>query len=87
MKKISHIEKLKILVALTDKLWEDYESNDLQEKDYILKYHQVNKEINNGFIGTFSDLDKFAEDMGYLILSSPTKAFSCKPEKIIINKN
>jgi hypothetical protein len=87
MKKISHIEKLKILVALTDKLWEDFESGYLLEKDYIFKYHQVNKEINSGFIGTMNDLDRFTEEMGYLILRSPSKAYNCKAEKIIINKN
>jgi hypothetical protein len=87
MKKTSHIEKLKILVALNDKLWEDYENTDLPEKDYILKYSLVKKEISSGFISTMSDLDKFAKDMGYLILRSPTKAFNCKAEKIIINEN
>lgn len=45
----SHRERLKILVALSDKLWEDYDSAVISEEEYIRKMNLVKKEINNGF--------------------------------------
>lgn len=85
MKKTSHIDKLKILVALSDKLWEDYENTIILEKEYVQKYSQVKKEINNGFLETMNDLDEFARDLGYLI--RPIKSFTCKSQDFKINKN
>ncbi|PTT38316.1 hypothetical protein DBR28_08740, partial [Chryseobacterium sp. HMWF028] len=83
----SHRERLKVLIALSDKLWEDYSENIISEDDYLMKFYKVKKEINNGFLDTMQDLEVFAKDLGYLILSSPTKTFIGGSEKIIINKN
>lgn len=46
----SHRDRLKILVALSDKLWEDYDNTVISEEEYIRKMNLVKKEINNGFI-------------------------------------
>ncbi|MCT2409971.1 hypothetical protein NZD88_20645 [Chryseobacterium antibioticum] len=83
----SHRERLKVLIALSDKLWEDYSEDIISEDDYLMKFYKVKKEINNGFLDTMQDLEVFAKDLGYLILSSPTKTFIGGSEKIIINKN
>lgn len=83
----NHRERLKILVALSDKLWEDYSDNIITEEDYLKKFYMVKKEINNGFIDTMQDLELFAKDLGYLILNSPTKTLIGGYEKIIVNKN
>lgn len=83
----NHRERLKILVALSDKLWEDYIEEILSEEQYLQKMHLVKKEINNGFIGTMQDLEIFTSELGYLILNSPTKTLMSGSEKIIINKN
>lgn len=83
----SHRERLKVLVALSDKLWEDYSENIITEEEYLNKFYLVKKEINNGFINTMQDVELFAKDLGYLILSSPTKTFMSGSDKIIINKN
>lgn len=83
----SHRERLKILVALSDKLWEDYSENVLSEEDYLKKIYLVKKEINKGFIGTMEDLDLFTKDLGYLILKTSTKTLLGGPETIIVNKN
>jgi hypothetical protein len=83
----NHRERLKILVALSDKLWEDYSEQILSEEEYLRKIYLVKKEINNGFIGTMEDLDLFTKDLGYLVLTSPTKTFLGGSDKIIINRN
>lgn len=83
----NHRERLKVLIALSDKLWEDYSEDIISEDDYLMKFYKVKKEINNGFLDTMQDLEVFAKDLGYLILSSPTKTFIGGSEKIIINKN
>ncbi|WP_155845877.1 hypothetical protein [Chryseobacterium gregarium] len=83
----SHRERLKILVALSDKLWEDYSSTVISEEEYLKKMYLVKKEINNGFLNTMQDLELFANDLGYLILIKPTKTYLGGHEKIIINKN
>ncbi|MBK1894650.1 hypothetical protein [Chryseobacterium paridis] len=83
----SHRESLKILVALSDKLWEDYIGEILSEEQYLEKMRLVKKEINNGFIGTMQDLEIFTNELGYLILNAPTKTLISNSEKIIINKN
>ncbi|MCL8536363.1 MULTISPECIES: hypothetical protein [Chryseobacterium] len=83
----SHRERLKILVALSDKLWEDYSETLISEEEYLKKIYLVKKEINNGFIATMQDLELFAKDLGYLILNTPTKTLLGGSEKIIINRN
>ncbi|MCJ8155688.1 hypothetical protein MKJ01_18190 [Chryseobacterium sp. SSA4.19] len=83
----SYRERLKILVALSDKLWEDYTNMVISEDDYLNKMYLVKKEINNGFIDTMQDLELFTNDLGYLILTKPTKTYIGGHEKIIINKN
>ncbi|WP_123912708.1 hypothetical protein [Chryseobacterium pennipullorum] len=83
----NHRERLKILVALSDKLWEDYADEIISEEEYLKKIYLVKKKINEGFIGTMEDLDLFTKDLGYLILTSPTKTFLGGSEKIIINRN
>ncbi|ASE63476.1 hypothetical protein H3Z85_08660 [Chryseobacterium indologenes] len=83
----NHRERLKILVALSDKLWEDYSEHIISEEEYLKKIYLVKKEINNGFIGTMEDLNLFTKDLGYLVLMSPTKTFLGGSDKIIINRN
>lgn len=83
----SHRERMKILVAISDKLWEDYSENILSEEEYLKKFYLVKKEINNGFIDNMQDLQLFAKDLGYLVLSRPTKTLLGGTETIIINNN
>lgn len=83
----NHRESLKVLVALSDKLWEEYLEEILSEEQYLEKMRLVKKEINNGFIGTMQDLEIFTNQLGYLILNAPTKTLITSSEKIIINKN
>nr|WP_315030389.1 hypothetical protein [uncultured Chryseobacterium sp.] len=83
----NHRERLKILVALSDKLWEDYSETIISEEEYLKKIYLVKKEINKGFIGTMEDLDLFTKDLGYLILKTPTKTLLGGSETIIINRN
>ncbi|MDC8106109.1 MULTISPECIES: hypothetical protein [Chryseobacterium] len=83
----NHRESLKILVALSDKLWEDYIAEILSEEQYLEKMRLVKKEINNGFIGTMQDLEVFTNELGYLILNTRTKTLLSGSEKIIVNKN
>lgn len=83
----SHRERLKVLVAISDKLWEDYDSTTISEEEYLRKMFLVKKEINNGFINTMQELELFAKDLGYLVLNNPTKTFLSDNDKIIVNKN
>lgn len=83
----SHRDRLKILVALSDKLWEDYDNTVISEEEYIRKMNLVKKEINNGFIKTLEELEVFTSELGYIVMSVPTKSFIYGSEKIIINKN
>ncbi|WP_147473878.1 hypothetical protein [Chryseobacterium nematophagum] len=53
----SHREKVKILVALSDKLWEDYIDESISEEDYLEKMYLVKREINNGFINKMQELE------------------------------
>lgn len=80
-------ERMKVLVALSDKLWEDYNDSILSEEEYLRKFYIVKKEINNGFLNTMQELDLFTKDLGYIILENPTKTFLGSSEAIIINKN
>lgn len=83
----SHRERMKILVAISDKLWEDYSENILSEEEYLKKFYLVKKEINNGFIDNMQDLQLFAKDLGYLVLNRPTKTLLGGTETIIVNNN
>lgn len=85
----NHRKRLNILVALSDKLWEDYSQNmsEEAEKEYIRKMYLVKKEINNGFLKTMQDLKIFSSELGYLILENPTKTFLGSSEIIITSKN
>ncbi|WPO84625.1 hypothetical protein SD427_18680 (plasmid) [Chryseobacterium sp. JJR-5R] len=85
----NHRKRLNILVALSDKLWEDY-SQDMSEeaeKEYLRKMYLVKKEINNGFLKSMQDLKIFSSELGYLILENPTKTFLGGSEIIITNRN
>ena len=85
----NHRQRLNILIAISDKLWEDY-SQDMSkeaEQEYLRKMYLVKKEINNGFLKTMQDLKIFSEELGYLILENPTKSFFGGSEVIITSKN
>ncbi|WP_147473874.1 hypothetical protein [Chryseobacterium nematophagum] len=83
----SHREKVKILVALSDKLWEDYIDESISEEDYLEKMYLVKREINNGFINKMQELEFFISDLGYLVLKNPIISFVGGSEKIILSKN
>lgn len=86
----NHRKRLNILVALSDKLWEDYsqDMSEAAEKEYLRKMYLVKKEINNGYLKTMQDLEIFSKELGYLILENPTKTFLGGSEIIITtNKN
>ena len=83
----SHRERLKVLVAISDKLWEDFSNTSISEEEYLRKFFLIKKEINNGFINTMQELELFAKDLGYLVLNNPTKTFLSDNDKIIVNNN
>ena len=85
----NHRKRLNILVALSDKLWEDYSQNmsEAAEKEYLRKMYLVKKEINNGYLKTMQDLKIFSKELGYLILENPTKTFLGGSEIIITSNN
>ena len=79
-------EKLKILIAISDKLWEDYSNNILNEDIYFNKMLKVKKEMDKCFVEKMQDIEMLAEELGYLIIANPSKIVNGLKFNIV-NKN
>ncbi|AQX83995.1 hypothetical protein ELBR111191_14790 [Elizabethkingia bruuniana] len=60
-------EKARILMGLSDRLWEDYTNNLLSEESYLLKLEKVRKQINKDVLSGLKELKIFASELGYTI--------------------
>lgn len=74
-KKLSDREKIEYLVALSNKLRDDFESNNLYQKEYLIKLRLISRALQNiAFpnltdlkIISLKDLQNFSENLGYLV--------------------
>ncbi|WP_326981798.1 hypothetical protein VUJ46_16395 [Chryseobacterium sp. MYb264] len=80
-------ERLKILVALSDKLWDDFETETISEEAYLSKMKLVKREIYGGFINTMEELQQFTYELGYVVIKLPTRTFLGSSDFKIINSN
>jgi hypothetical protein len=68
MRFLDNSERLRILVSLSDQLWEDYECGDLTAEEYMPKADEIREEINKVTSVTFSDLQNISSSIGYLLI-------------------
>lgn len=60
-------KNLKILIAVSEKLWQDKNDNKLSEKDYLKKVISVHIKINEDSLKTKKELEDFVNNLGYSI--------------------
>lgn len=74
MKLIDSSERLKILFLVSDQLWDDLISGELQEEEYTVKIDEIRLEMRKEINSSFLDLQNIASKIGY-ILTKKQKAF------------
>ncbi|KAB1228490.1 hypothetical protein [Chryseobacterium viscerum] len=68
MRFLDNSERLKILISLSDQLWDDYKRGELKEEEYFLKADEVREKINNFTEMTFLDIQKISSSLGYILI-------------------
>lgn len=68
MRFLNSNDRLEILIALSDQLWNDYDNDEIEEADYIKKMDVIRNEINKEVDITFKDVQKLGKEIGYLIM-------------------
>lgn len=70
MKALSKVEHVRILVILSDELWKDLEDGNISEYEYGVKLKLIKNEINEHITISFSEIQKIANDIGYMIIKN-----------------
>ncbi|MDV7696251.1 hypothetical protein N6B72_04875 [Chryseobacterium soli] len=78
-------DRIKILIALSDHLWDDFNSDSISEEEYTKKMELIRKEIDVEISISFGDLQDIASKLGYIIINKKN-AFG-KIENFQIAKN
>ncbi|WP_288446162.1 hypothetical protein [uncultured Chryseobacterium sp.] len=63
-------EKLKILLSISDQLWDDYKSGLIKADEYLQKADDIREELNNIDEVTFGDMQHLSKCFGYFLFKS-----------------
>ncbi|GEM_PF-2241526 len=77
MKFLDSDDRLEILIALSDQLWNDFDNNEISDIDYIKNMDVIRLEINREVDITFKDVQDIGKEIGYLILKK-TEPYTMK---------
>ncbi|ROI05493.1 hypothetical protein EGI16_03655 [Chryseobacterium sp. G0240] len=61
-------ERLKILISLSDQLWDDYKCGNISEDDYFKRADEVREKINKVTDMTLLDLENLSSSIGYILI-------------------
>ncbi|WFB67021.1 hypothetical protein [Chryseobacterium sp. WX] len=61
-------ERLKIIVSISDRLWDDYKSGIISPDEYLIKSDDLRDELNKISDVTFFDMQEFSNKIGYLLV-------------------
>lgn len=85
MKLLQNSERLRILISLSDQLWNDYKSGELTPDQYLIKSEKIREEINKVDMCTFYDLQCISSNIGYLLIKKNNAFSTLKSFKIARN--
>ncbi|MDQ1859260.1 hypothetical protein [Chryseobacterium sp. WLY505] len=70
MKFLERKERLKILISISDQLWDDYKSGTLKADEYLKKADEIREELNTVTDVTFFDMQELSKSLGYILIKS-----------------
>ncbi|QWT88159.1 hypothetical protein KBP46_10155 [Chryseobacterium sp. PCH239] len=82
---LDNSEKLMILISISDKLWDDYQSGDICEDEYLSKSDDVRREIMIANDLSFKDLQLFTSKIGYVLIQKKNAFSTINNYKIAAN--
>lgn len=70
MKFLEKKERLRILLSISDQLWDDYKTGSLTADEYLLKADEIRSEFNKVAEVTFLDMQELSKSFGYILIQS-----------------
>lgn len=70
MKFLERKERLKILISISDQLWDDYKSGTLKADEYLTKADKIREELNKIDEVTFLDMQELSKSFGFILIKS-----------------
>lgn len=70
MKFLESKERLKILISISDQIWDDYKAGTLTADAYLIKADEIRDELNKVTEVTFLDMQELSRSFGYILIKS-----------------
>lgn len=70
MKYLSSIDRLKILVLVGDQIWEDFDNNEISEREYAERMKMLKMQVEETLSITFDEIFGICEKLGYMLVPS-----------------
>lgn len=70
MKALSKVDHVRILVILSDELWNDLENGIIDDEEYGVKLKLIKNEINEHLLLSFNCIQKIANKLGYIVVKN-----------------